>query len=184
MEEDSANPRLWKKSVSFSIDDDPYGLGYIYIVFRESTDWCHYWGGNEFPNGTAIYYGSSIPVPYGTYEVLFNCETLEYNVVSTFGTEEAGSNLEKLTIYPNPAKESFNIRIDNSLNADACNLEIADLSGRVILKKSVSLKTREDKINIDIHQINPGIYLYRLQETSDRTGKSRITANGKLIVIK
>jgi hypothetical protein len=182
--QDSTNLNLWKKSFSFTIDDDPLGFGFVGVIFRESSEWMHYWGGNAFPQSDAVFYGSYIQVPYGIYEVSFNCEMLEYNFKSISGIGELGPSHRKLTVFPNPAKETLNIWIDKSLNANSCNIAIADLSGRMILGKRLAVKPGEDRIEIDINFISPGIYLYRLAEIPERQGKSSLIATGKLIVIR
>jgi hypothetical protein len=184
MIQDSVNLNLWINSLTITEEDDPHGNGLVNVVFRESSEWMHYWGGNAFPQGPAIYYGFGIGVPYGTYYVTFNCETLEYDFKSTFGIGEAGLNDQRLTIFPNPANGTLKILIDKSLYACDYHIMIADLSGRLILEKFQSVKPGEDRINIDLNGIMPGIYLYRLEANPGLSGQVIITATGKLIMTR
>ncbi|MFN3755683.1 MAG: MopE-related protein [Flavobacterium sp.] len=48
------------------------------LKFRKDNNWGINWGGNSFPVGTAIFYGSNIPVQEGTFNIYFNVLTLEY----------------------------------------------------------------------------------------------------------
>lgn len=184
MVQDSNNLNLWVKSVNITADEDPHGIGLVYLVFRESSEWMHYWGGNDFPQGTAVFNGSGLGVPYGNYNVTFNCETFEYDFNSTFGVDEVITANDKIVLSPNPASESLTIFINNPTHVHAGTLAISDFSGRMVMEKTFSLHSGQGLINIDIHHINPGIYLYHLVGISDKTGENKITATGKLIVIR
>ena len=46
--------------------------------FRANDDWATNWGGADFPMGIATQDGPNIPVTAGTYEVIFNPSTGEY----------------------------------------------------------------------------------------------------------
>ncbi len=81
------NPDLWSTTISFTVDDDCYPGecdSIIDVKFREDASWLTNWGSAEFPSGTGIQGGDSIPVPLDTafntsvYYVTFNCHTGEY----------------------------------------------------------------------------------------------------------
>lgn len=46
--------------------------------FRKDNDWATNWGAATFPTGTGVQGGSDIPVPAGTYDVVFNKDTGNY----------------------------------------------------------------------------------------------------------
>ena len=65
--------------------DDEDLNGTVELKFRENADWTVNWGGPDFPAGTAELDGDNLSVPYGTWIVRFNCETLAYSFESTCG---------------------------------------------------------------------------------------------------
>jgi hypothetical protein len=72
---------------------------------------------------------------------------------------------QNLNIYPNPAKDYFNV------NKDAKRIEIYDISGRKITQKIIEIEHkfyREDIVN--------GLYIYRLFNKRDLE-----IENGKII---
>ncbi|MBP6584584.1 MAG: hypothetical protein KA215_02855, partial [Flavobacterium sp.] len=46
--------------------------------FRKDNDWAVNWGAATFPSGVGVQNGADIPVPMGTYDVVFNKETGDY----------------------------------------------------------------------------------------------------------
>lgn len=46
--------------------------------FRKDNAWVTDWGSNTFPTGTGVQGGPDIPVPVGTYDIVFNKVTGEY----------------------------------------------------------------------------------------------------------
>jgi PKD repeat protein len=112
----------------------------------------------------------------GFYEVCLvtwnNCGSDTICETISFLTEAISENYPAtFSIYPNPASSNFTIT--TNLN-DRADLAVLDLSGRVLIS-SVADFTFEDKMNINIDQIPPGIYLIRI--TSEKISITR-----KLIV--
>ena len=79
----ATNPNLWTGFISVDTTMDSDASGFVEMKFREGLDWATNWGSADFPTGVAIQDGDNIPVPYGTYQVDFNCETGEYNYTTT-----------------------------------------------------------------------------------------------------
>jgi len=54
-----------------------------YVKFRDGNNWLANWGGNLFPNGNAISFGSNIPVKKGFYKVTLNLanKTYEFELI-------------------------------------------------------------------------------------------------------
>ena len=46
--------------------------------FRKDNQWETNWGSNTFPTGTGVQGGADIPIPAGTYDIVFNKETGAY----------------------------------------------------------------------------------------------------------
>ncbi|MFK5855622.1 MAG: hypothetical protein QM503_05790, partial [Bacteroidota bacterium] len=81
---DATDPNVWTGfiSVDTTMESDPPD-GKIEMKFRAGADWATNWGDSLFPSGIAEQNGANIPVPYGTYQVDFNCETGAYSFTST-----------------------------------------------------------------------------------------------------
>ncbi|MEO6190089.1 MAG: T9SS type A sorting domain-containing protein [Saprospiraceae bacterium] len=75
------------------------------------------------------------------------------NPVTTF-IKEVTFETDQIRIYPNPAKQNFNI----SLPKGNCDIVITDLAGRNIYK----LKNISDNLNIDSKNFNAGIYIVQV----------------------
>lgn len=80
---------------------------------------------------------------------------------------------ENSYIYPNPAKNAFNISYKSGLLS--ADVEIYDLMGRLVLKSSIN--TIETKATIDIHNLMPGTYNIILKSAG------KIALNRKLVKI-
>lgn len=80
-------------------------------------------------------------------------------------------------VYPNPAKDNI-FFIFNSTNEDAVEIEISDMTGKVVSSNFSQLRGHGDqRIRVDISSLPKGVYLYRLIFTA-----SDKTETGKLIV--
>ncbi|MFO7613506.1 MAG: sugar-binding protein [Bacteroidales bacterium] len=77
LDRDMDNPDHWSTILILSDTSE--------VKFRENADWTVNWGSDQFPTGTATLDGPNIPVPAGSYKVMFNCATGEYNFVATCG---------------------------------------------------------------------------------------------------
>ncbi|HNS16638.1 MAG TPA: sugar-binding protein [Bacteroidales bacterium] len=89
---DPVNPNLWRTILTLTGEDDAWGSDNIVeMKFRENGDWYMNWGSPDFPSGTGVINGMTIPVPLdGTglttdYRVTFNCVTGEYNFEAASG---------------------------------------------------------------------------------------------------
>jgi hypothetical protein len=67
------------------------------------------------------------------------------------------SNVLNATLYPNPFRDQATINFDREING---NLEIADMNGKLCLKKSVS----GNHINFRTEDLAPGIYMITVSD--------------------
>ncbi len=81
------------------------------------------------------------------------------DVTSNLNSKLYDTNEEKLVIYPNPAKDYFNIFLKNNENLENINLSIYDLQGRII--KSKILKNKLDIF--EINDLEKGIYIVKIE---------------------
>ncbi len=64
----------------------------------------------------------------------------------------------QLVIYPNPANQEINIKLENSLGEEP--YKIFDISGRVVL----SGKIKSGRVSINIGDLQPGTYLFVVEQ--------------------
>lgn len=104
--------------------------------------------------GTTINGGNSGTKSYG---IIFKTDTV-YTVITGIN-RITGSNYK---VYPNPTTGILNLE-----NIANCEIEVFDITGRMILKKISDNKI--SNISIDIHGCNPGIYLLKIKEMDNIT---------------
>ncbi|MEG2177693.1 MAG: PCMD domain-containing protein [Bacteroidales bacterium] len=113
------------------------------------------------------------------FDTLFNCKGHDNSTlwVDDFSLVYSGVGIENqkttsVGLYPNPAKESIQIKANSDFNGAI--FTIYDMSGRSI--KQVQLDGQNAEINIS--EMNNGMYVYRIQK-----GATTLNA-GKLTVAK
>lgn len=65
---------------------------------------------------------------------------------------------EKITIYPNPASNMINIKMDKMTTSD---FTIFDLNGNVLLQKN---NKYQKELQIPIHHLSPGVYILKIEQ--------------------
>ncbi|RAJ17049.1 M14 family zinc carboxypeptidase [Olleya aquimaris] len=98
-----------------------------------------------------------------------SCETFTYGEVEdytvnikeqTLSIQE--NTLDNLNIYPNPFKESINIKLPNQISS--YNIELFDISGRVIYNsKKLNVSTNTININ-NLGSLSNGTYLLKITD--------------------
>jgi len=104
-------------------------------------------------NGTASLSGT--PTAFGSFDVKIQVSDGKVNVEQDFtvvvvATGIADNNIQNVTVYPNPASNELYLT-----NADGSNLQIFDMSGKLIL--SAKYEGR-----VDVSAIPSGSYLVRI----------------------
>lgn len=84
----------------------------------------------------------------------------------------AGSkkSLDKLAIYPNPADSYTSIVYKSAIPGESI-VKIVDMHGRVVLNRSWKIVQGENKIDVDVQQLNPGFYILQFGLENDLSGK-------------
>lgn len=72
---------------------------------------------------------------------------------------------DKLSIYPNPANTTLNVKMEIEQSADT-KLKIFDLTGKVVKDLSKELVFENDgyKASLDISDLSAGIYFVRIEQ--------------------
>jgi PKD repeat protein len=96
-------------------------------------------------------------------------------ITQTFKTETLGINdshvFTAFTAFPNPAKDVITLNINSSKQFNNCSMMINDVLGQNTLTKTIDIAGGENKLNVDISALAPGIYFVSIQN-----GKEVVTA--------
>ena len=107
------------------------------------------------------------PVPgAATWET--DSRTIYYYSDDTMGLNDL-SNSNFVTIYPNPVKNTLNIKLKDQIQADA---SLFDINGRLVLKQKIQALST----SLNIEALNSGIYILKIQTESGFATK-RISKN-------
>ena len=84
---------------------------------------------------------------------------------TSLGTVMLNKNANSFFGFPNPAEE--NILITNNLeNGKKGTLEVFDINGKKVIEKNVTSDSVE--INLDISELNTGVYIYKLNGQTNK----------------
>ena len=98
---------------------------------------------------------------FGTPQELQN-DIFGYSIV--IDTTVGLSSIEKVNFavsqnFPNPAKNTTVISV-SILQPDVVSLTIVNLIGKKVLSRNYDLQKGKTNITIDLHSLQPGIYIY------------------------
>lgn len=127
--------------------------------------------GDQMKNNASIYFDYNAPVKTNTTINTIGTPTAVSNPAATAANAEAA-----FTVYPNPAASAFYVRISSDM-ATTGSMKVTDITGKVIIAKSVDMIRGTQTIATDINDFAAGVYFVS------------ITANGKtntqkLVVIR
>ncbi|MFI5195571.1 MAG: T9SS type A sorting domain-containing protein [Chitinophagales bacterium] len=125
-------------------------------------------GGAQFRNHASIYFDYNAPVMTNT---TLNT-LLGTTEINTVGLAQNNS----FAIYPNPAGQTFNAIINSDEAGDA-NMNISDITGKVLMNKIITIQKGIQTITTDASQLAPGIYFV----TFNNHGKVQIQ---KLVIMR
>jgi hypothetical protein len=120
-----------------SVTFTPDGSGVSEMKFRLNNDWGTTWGGGTYPSGTAevVADGGNMAVPAGTYSVTFNRMTGAFAFDDEITSGIDGFTAATVVAFPNPTQNAWTF---NAANAVISNVQIVDISGKVIISQSVN----------------------------------------------
>jgi len=104
-----------------------------------------------------------LPNADGPFQILFPTFSAENSALSV-------SDLEKeniFSLFPNPAKDNLQIVISNNHNAN--DISVIDLTGKLVKNISINNTTN---INIDVSDLNKGIYFIRIGQSVQKFVKN------------
>jgi hypothetical protein len=161
----AASPVVWEDTDMITTDGNIYTLSNVALgtgplKFRGDHSWNlpYNWGGTAFPSGTAVIDADGFPIPTaGNYNMTFNVATAAYSVTSALATK--AFNASKFSVYPNPAKNSWNF---SSSNENIESIQIVDVLGKTI-RSSFS---KSNFVKVDASGLTSGIYFAKIATAS------------------
>ena len=118
--------------------------------------------GSTFQNSASIYFDYNAPIKTN--------KTLN-TLGSSTGITPVPASQGSFLIYPNPAQKTFNAVI-NSNGTGTADLQVADVAGRVLISKTITLQNGAQTINVDASQMAPGVYFVTcIQNGASQTQK-------------
>ena len=157
-----ATPGAWTTDTDMTTTDgNIYTLSNVALVpgalkFRGDHSWAlpYNWGGTALPSGTAVVNVDGMMITTaGNYTISFNVTTAAYSITTTLGTK--GFNESKFSVYPNPAKSSWNF---SSSNEGIESIQIVDVLGKTI-RSSFS---KSNNVAVDASGLTSGIYFAKI----------------------
>lgn len=114
--------------------------------------------------GTTILSSQSCPTPVnpntGSKISTQNIDYYIINISSASGIQQT-SFIQNINISPNPASNNINLSY-KILKNDNLTFQLKDITGKIILIKKIEAHTGENNINIDVSDVENGIYIYSL----------------------
>ncbi len=80
---------------------------------------------------------------------------------------EALNRINSINLYPNPVKDNLNISL-SSIKSENTSLQIFNSTGQLVLQQNIDLINGQNNINLNVNHLNQGIYILRINETSQR----------------
>ena len=125
--------------------------------------------GSQFRNKASIYFDYNAPVVTNTtLNTLGSLPTKVNNVPAAANTA--------FSVFPNPANETFKAIIVSDASGKA-DLTIADVAGRVVMNRTLSLQAGTQTMSVDVSQFASGVYFVSLNQN----GKVQTQ---KLVIVK
>jgi hypothetical protein len=137
-----------------------YTGNFNYLFFASDQDVAPY-NGNSFYRNIKIYDGAA-------------CNNLDEGDNSVMLPE---SGPEALLVYPNPARESLQVRFRVQENSSTANLSIFNATGQLVQTRSISTLNGEQLEQVDVHNLPQGAYFVKI--SSDQG-----TASAKFTVVR
>ena len=102
--------------------------------------------------------GSNGVFYYRLKQVDFNGESEFYGPISV----SCESDINAMIVYPNPSKGIFTVEVSWNENAASTQIQIIDMTGKVIHEKDLNLNTGTTQVEFNPENLQMGMYLIRL----------------------
>lgn len=171
----NTNLNLIRDCNIYFLNTDLYELIFQNFNIIDSLDYLNIYSGNSnyFFNSTnppTLNFKYNINGPYkveyykmnqnSNFKFTYQCikDSTKNSVIAT--------NKNFIQLYPNPTSSIINI-VGSSIGNNENEIIITDLIGRVVYNKKHKINTIENKIILDIHNLNSGLYIISLKNDYD-----------------
>lgn len=97
-----------------------------------------------------------------------DCHTVYYKDATGISNNSIVSDTRKIKIYPNPASSKVDIEYWSNKAAETI-LSIVDVTGKSVLLRNYGVLTKgSNNMQLDISNLNPGIYFIQLEAEGER----------------
>ena len=135
---------------------DDYGSnGYVHFKIKPTTGYAI---GTIIPNTAEIYFDFNAPVITNTFETEFVAQSLSVDEYST----------DDFALYPNPASSIVNIKLKNPSSGNT-SVEIIDVQGKTVIQNTIN-----ETLQLNVKNIEAGLYFVKLKQNSKQTIKKLI----------
>ncbi|MFD2914315.1 DUF7619 domain-containing protein [Psychroserpens luteus] len=124
-------------------DDVEASKGFVYFRIKSKSG---YGIGDIIPNTASIFFDFNAPVITNRFDTEF--------VEDALSLED--SNFISFDMFPNPAKDILNIKLNNISNA---NLSVYDIQGKLVLEHSIS---ETQNLELNVSDLQSGMYFMKL----------------------
>jgi hypothetical protein len=142
------------------------------LKFRANRGWTINWGSGDWPSGTGRQDGPNIPIVDGTYRVVFNSVSGDYEFsdpLSTFSIVKSGA----IHLYPNPARDMVTIELKSEELYGETTIQFISMSGEIVQTQRLYL-TELNSVNVQ--SLKPGNYVMQFSNGKYFAGKKLLIA--------
>ena len=110
-------------------------------------------------------------VPGGSYQFKVNVQCLEgsisedsdWFVFQTLVGQDTGAIAEQAIrsaqlIYPNPVRQTMNVRLPGELNGNSAIIQLTDMMGKIVLSRKEARVLTGDEVQIEVGTLREGVY--------------------------
>ena len=90
------------------------------------------------------------------------------------GGEEKMVNSDQISIYPNPVSKKGKVNIKIPDNQDVMSFQIYSNAGRFVLEKNFNMSILENKFDINLQGLEPGMYIIRIKTDNSEFAKKLV----------
>jgi len=158
-----------KTRISWTTASEIHSSHYILQASRDGTTWLHL--------AEIVAAGTTNQQSNYVYDDFKNVGVSFYRLVQVdldgvqevFGPITSNCEIESshLSAFPNPIHENFTVLLETPHNFGNAEIELIDISGRVILSQTIEVNTGSTMFNFDSNNLFPGTYIVRVKGMND-----------------
>ena len=91
----------------------------------------------------------------------------QLNRTATTGIFQPAAEDQRFLLYPNPANETVNLKIQEPTNEEI-HVQISDISGKVVFRQTIAMNRQEYSPQLNLENLQPGIYMVTIESRAGR----------------